>query len=67
VDVAAERDRLKKDLERIEKEVGNGERQLSNQQFIAKAPPAVIEGIRTKVQELTILREKTASKLAELG
>jgi valyl-tRNA synthetase len=67
VDVAAETERLRKELERIEKEIANGQRQLGNEQFVSKAPPAVVEGLRKKVQELEILRGKTKSKLKELG
>jgi len=33
IDVAAERERLTKELEKIEKEQANGQRQLSNEQF----------------------------------
>ena len=44
IDVAAERERLKKELEKIEKETANGQRQLSNEQFLAKAPAKVVEG-----------------------
>jgi valyl-tRNA synthetase len=67
IDVAVERERLKKELEQIEKEYTNGQRQLSNEQFLAKAPAKVVEGIRTRAQELKILREKVKSKLEELG
>jgi len=66
IDVAAERERLKKELEQIEKEIGNGQRQLSNQHFLAKAPAKVVEGMRTRAQELSVLREKARSKLDEL-
>jgi valyl-tRNA synthetase len=66
IDVAAERERLKKELEQIEKEIANGQRQLSNEQFLAKAPAKVVEGIRTRAHELQILREKVKSKLDEL-
>ncbi len=66
IDLAAERERLLKDAERFAKELSNGERQLQNEQFLAKAPPQVIEGIRKRMQELEILREKTRSKLEEL-
>ena len=66
IDVAAERERLKKELEQIEKEIANGQRQLGNEQFLAKAPAKVVEGIRRRAQELTILREKVKSKLDEL-
>jgi valyl-tRNA synthetase len=67
IDVAAERERLKKELEQIEKEFANGQRQLGNEQFLAKAPTKVVEGIRKRAQELEILREKVKSKLDELG
>ncbi len=66
VDVAAERARLKKELEQIEKEIGNGQRQLSNEQFLSKAPPKVVEGMRKRSTELEVLREKIGSKLREL-
>ncbi len=66
IDVAAERVRLQKELEQIEKEIANGQRQLSNEQFLAKAPAKVVEGIRKRQDELTILREKVISKLKEL-
>jgi valyl-tRNA synthetase len=67
IDVPAERERLKKELEQIEKEYANGQRQLGNEQFLAKAPARVVEGIRRRAQELEILREKVKSKLDELG
>jgi valyl-tRNA synthetase len=66
IDVAAERERLKKELEQIEKEIGNGQRQLSNEQFLAKAPSTVVEGMKKRAQELSVMREKTESKLEEL-
>jgi valyl-tRNA synthetase len=67
IDVPAERERLTRELEKIEKELGNGQRQLSNEQFLAKAPAKVIEGLKTRAEELRVLREKTRNKLDELG
>jgi valyl-tRNA synthetase len=67
IDVAAERERLKKELDQIEKEIANGQRQLGNEQFLAKAPAKIVEGIRKRAQELETLREKVKSKLDELG
>jgi len=66
IDATAERERLTKELEKIEKELGNGQRQLSNEQFLAKAPAKVIEGLKTRAEELRVLREKTKNKLDEL-
>jgi valyl-tRNA synthetase len=67
IDVAAERERLTKELERIEKEQANGHRQLSNEQFLAKAPAKVVEGLKARAEELRVLREKTVAKMSELG
>jgi valyl-tRNA synthetase len=66
IDVGAERARLNKELEQIEKEIGNGQRQLSNEQFLAKAPAKVVDGIRKRAQELAALQGKVKSKLDEL-
>src|ERR1019366_8627444 len=66
IDVAAERERLTKELEKIEKEQANGQRQLSNEQFLAKAPARVVEGLKPRAEELRVLREKTLAKLKEL-
>jgi len=67
IDVAAECERLKKDLEKIEKEIANGQRQLSNEQFLAKAPAKVVEGIRARAEELRVLREKALAQVKEMG
>jgi valyl-tRNA synthetase len=67
VDVAAERDRLSKELEKIEKEYANNQRQLGNEQFLAKAPQKVVEGLRRREQELVSLREKINRQLDELN
>jgi valyl-tRNA synthetase len=67
IDVVAERERLTKELEKIEKETANGQRQLSNEQFLAKAPAKVVEGLKTRAEELKALREKVVAKLEELA
>ncbi len=67
IDVAAESERLKKELEKIEKELANNRKQLGNEQFLAKAPEKVVEGLRRRGQELLVLQDKTKSKLKELG
>jgi valyl-tRNA synthetase len=66
IDVAVESERVKKDLEKIEKESANNQRQLSNEQFLAKAPEKVVEGLRRRAQELALLREKMKQQLDEL-
>jgi valyl-tRNA synthetase len=67
IDAAAECARLKKEMERIEKGMAGGQRQLANQQFLAKAPAQVVENLKKQQQELAVLHQKTQSKLNELG
>jgi valyl-tRNA synthetase len=67
VDVAAECARLKKEMEKIEKGIASGQRQLGNEQFMAKAPAQVVENLKKQQQELAVLHQKTQSKLNELG
>jgi valyl-tRNA synthetase len=67
IDVAAESERLKKELEKIEKELANNQRQLGNEQFLAKAPVKIVEGLRKRAEELQILQGKTRSKLEEMS
>jgi len=40
---------------------------LSNEQFLAKAPEKVVEGLRKRAQELAGLREKINSQLDGLN
>ena len=67
IDVAAERERLTKELEKIEKQLASAQTRLGDEQFLSKAPPHVVEGLRKQVEELTILREKIVAKFKELG
>jgi len=67
IDVAAERGRLNKELDKIEKEFANNQRQLSNEQFLAKATEKVVEGLRRREQELLALREKIKLQLDGLN
>ncbi len=67
IDVGVECDRLNKELEKIEKGIASGRRQLSNEQFLAKAPSLVVDNLRKQQQELVVMQTKTQSKLKELG
>jgi len=67
IDVAAERERLTKEMEKIEKQLVSAQARLGDEQFLKKAPPHVVEGLRKQVEEATILREKIVAKLKEFG
>jgi valyl-tRNA synthetase len=66
IDVAAERTRLTKELEQIDKEIANSQRQLGNEQFLAKAPAKVVEGMRKRLAELEVLQGKVRNSLDQL-
>ena len=67
VDIAAERERLLKELKKLEGEQANGQRQLGNEQFLGKAPRNVVDGLRKRAAEIELLIEKIKSTLAKLG
>jgi len=66
IDVAAEREKATKELDRLEKEKSNGERQLADEGFVSKAPANVVEQRRVRVEELKALIDKLKKKLDEL-
>ncbi|MCL2872194.1 MAG: valine--tRNA ligase [Betaproteobacteria bacterium] len=43
IDVAAERERLQKEIARLEGEIGKAQGKLGNESFVARAPQAVVE------------------------
>lgn len=51
VDLAAERERLDKERDRLRTEVERATKKLGNQQFVAKAPADVVESERQKASE----------------
>jgi valyl-tRNA synthetase len=65
IDVAAERERLTKELEKIEKQLAGAQTRLGDSQFLSKAPAHVVDGLRKQVEEATILREKIVAQLKE--
>jgi valyl-tRNA synthetase len=67
IDVAAERDRLTKELTKLEGQMANTSRQLGNEQFLAKAPAHVVEGLRRQEGELKVLIEKNKRSLDSLS
>ena len=67
IDLGSECERLKKELERVEKVIGTNQKQLDNPQFVSRAPQNVVENLKKQHQELAVLKEKTVSKMKELG
>ena len=67
VDVAAEKVRLGKEATRIEGEIARAHGKLSNEAFVAKAPPAVIAQERQRVSDFEATLGKLREQLARLG
>jgi valyl-tRNA synthetase len=67
IDVTSECDRLKKELEKLEKGIESRQNQLGNEQFLAKAPQNVVDNLRKQQLESAVLKDKTVSKMKELG
>ena len=66
IDIAAERERLSKDLAKYEKEMAGKQAQLQNEGFLAKAPAQVVDGLRARAEELTVLIAKSRAALEVL-
>ena len=67
VDVAAEKVRLAKELAKLEQAVAAGEAKLTNEAFVSKAPPKILEGARKQLDEAKAKRDEIARMLATLG
>jgi valyl-tRNA synthetase len=67
VDLAAERTRLQKEIDNIDKQLQRIDGLLGNAGFVAKAPAEVIERERSKQDELQSKRGQLAERLADLN
>ncbi len=66
IDVPAERERLTKELARLAKGLEAANRQLGNDGFLAKAPVAVVEGLKKQRAETQSLHSKAQAALDAL-
>ena len=67
IDVAAERERLEKEVARLENEIGKAQAKLANSNFVERAPPAVVEQERQRLASHTATLEQVRIQLAKLG
>jgi valyl-tRNA synthetase len=67
LDVTAERERLAKELEKVERAVASTQGRLANEAFVSKAPPQVIEGARRQLAENESRRDEIRRLLAALN
>jgi valyl-tRNA synthetase len=66
IDVAAERERLTKDLAKYNKGLESADKQLGNEGFLARAPATIVEGLKKQQAEMLALKQKTEAALAAL-
>ena len=67
IDVAAEKVRLAKEADRLQNEITKAHAKLSNEAFVAKAPPAVIEQEKKRVADFTATLAKVQDQLLRLA
>jgi valyl-tRNA synthetase len=67
VDVAAERERIGKEIEQVDMEIARLEVRLSDKAFLSKAPEAVIKKERGRLAERQDRAERLRQELARLG
>ncbi|MCE9673461.1 valine--tRNA ligase [Myxococcus stipitatus] len=67
IDLDAERDRLRKEIARAEQEAASVLRKLENPNFVAKAPPDVVEKDRARVVELKERKAKLEDHLQRIA
>ncbi|HSI38850.1 MAG TPA: valine--tRNA ligase [Methylotenera sp.] len=67
IDVAAEKERLGKEIARLQGEIGKANGKLNNESFVARAPAVVVEQEKARVAEFSASLEKLQSQVAKLG
>ena len=67
VDIGAECARLKKEQDRLAKNIASKERQLADETFRSRAPEKIIQGLETTLAEQRIELTKTAERLSQLN
>ncbi|MEY3410974.1 MAG: valyl-tRNA synthetase, partial [Pseudomonadota bacterium] len=66
IDVAAEKERLGKEIARLEGEISKANGKLTNESFVARAPAAVVEQEKARVAEFSASLEKLKTQLQKL-
>jgi valyl-tRNA synthetase len=67
IDLAAERERLGKEIARVEGELGKCQAQLGNASFVARAPAKVVEQMRERLSGFDATLAQLRAQLAKLA
>ena len=66
IDVAAERERIAKEIARLENEVTKAQAKLGNESFVARAPAAVVAQEQERLANFSATLEKLRPQLEKL-
>ena len=66
VDVAAERERLTRDISKYEKGLSAADARLGNDTFLSKAPQHIVDGLKRQEAETRLLLNKAREALGAL-
>lgn len=67
LDLAKEKERLKKEEVRLQKELARVNGMLNNEKFVGKAPASKIQEEREKLEKYTQMMDQVRERLAQLG
>jgi valyl-tRNA synthetase len=67
IDVAAERERLDKEIARLSNEIAKANTKLSNESFVARAPAAVVEQEKKRLEEFGATLAQLQAQRKKLG
>jgi valyl-tRNA synthetase len=67
IDVAAERERVGKEIKRVEGELVKVHAQLSRESFVARAPQAVVDEMKQRLTDFTAELDRLRHQAARLG
>ena len=67
IDIAAERERLDKEIARLQGEIAKAQGKLSNASFVDRAPAAVVEQERKRLEGFSATLEQLQEQRSKLG
>jgi valyl-tRNA synthetase len=67
IDVVAERVRLDKEIARLSGEIAKAQAKLTNESFVARAPAAVVEQEKQRVEQFGDTLKQVQAQRAKLG